>query len=153
MQFVTVKVAGEELGLPIERVREIVEQRPITRVPSMPAVIRGLANVRGRVVPVVDLAARFDLGAGAGGRFSCLALVEVPVDGEVLLLGLAADAIGQVLEVDQVLPPPTFGTRVKLEYLRGVAGVGERFALLLDLDRVLAPDELLSVAEDLRVGR
>jgi purine-binding chemotaxis protein CheW len=149
MQFVTVYVAGEELGLPVERVREIVETRPITRVPSMPRAIAGLANVRGRVVPVVDLGNALRLSDGVVGRFSCLALVEMMLDGEPLLLALHADTIGQVLELDagKLLPPPTFGTRVRLDYLRGVAVSGERFALLLDLDRVLAPSELLAAAE------
>jgi purine-binding chemotaxis protein CheW len=149
MQFVTVFVAGEELGLPVERVREIVETRPITRVPSMPKAIEGVANVRGRVVPVVDLGATLKLSGSAGGRWSCLALVDMELDGEPLLLALHADAIGQVLELEekQVLPAPTFGTRVRLDYLRGVAASGDRFALLLDLDRVLAPSELLAAAE------
>jgi purine-binding chemotaxis protein CheW len=147
MQFVTVRVAGEELGLPIERVREIVAERPITRVPAMPPSIRGVANVRGKVVPVVDLAAHLKLADGVASRWSCLALVEITVEGEPMLLGLHADAIGRVLELDEILPPPSFGARVRLEYLRGVAGVGERFALLLDLDRVLAPSELVAIAE------
>jgi purine-binding chemotaxis protein CheW len=148
MQFVTLLVAGEELGLPVDRVREIVESRPITRVPSMPRAIRGVANVRGRVVPVVDLAAALRLSEGVTGRWSCLALVELQIDGESVLLALHADAIGQVLELEpaEVLPAPTFGTRVRLDYLRGVAASGTRFALLLDLDRVLAPDELLAAA-------
>jgi purine-binding chemotaxis protein CheW len=154
MQFVTVMISGEELGLPIERVREIVEQRAITQVPSMPPAIRGVANVRGRVVPVVDLAIAFALPPVARGRWSCLALVDMVLDGEPLTLALEADAIGRVLELDdaQLLPPPSFGTRVPLPYLRAVAPAGERFALLLDLDRVLAPAELLKLREAADAG-
>jgi purine-binding chemotaxis protein CheW len=154
MQFVTVMISGEELGLPIERVREIVEQRPVTQVPSMPPAIRGVANVRGRVVPVVDLAIAFGLPASDRGRWSCMALVEMVLDGEPLTLALEADAIGRVLELGdaELLPPPSFGTRVPLPYLRAVAPAGERFALLLDLDRVLAPAELLKLKEAADVG-
>jgi purine-binding chemotaxis protein CheW len=149
MQFVTVFVGGEEVGLPIGCVREIVEARPVTRVPSMPAAIRGVANLRGRVVPVVDLAGALRLPRSADDRWSCLAVVEVPFDGEKLQLALHADAIGRVLEVeaDRILPPPTFGTRVKLDYLAGMAAVDDRFALLLAVERVLAPAELLAAAE------
>ena len=151
MQFVTVMISGEELGLPIERVREIVGDRPITQVPSMPPAIRGVANVRGRVVPVVDLAVAFGMPPQARGRWSCLALVEMVLDGEPLTLALEADAIGRVLDLDegQLLPPPSFGTRLPLPYLRAVAPApsNDRFVLLLELDRVLAPSELLKLRE------
>jgi purine-binding chemotaxis protein CheW len=149
MQFVTVFVAGEEVGLPVERVREIVEIRPVTRVPSMPPAILGVTNVRGRVVPVIDLAAALHLAEGVQGKWSCFALVEVPYDGEAMTLALHADSIGQVLDLSdaEVLPPPTFGTRVQLDYLSGVAAVGQRFALLLALDKVLSPGELLAASQ------
>jgi purine-binding chemotaxis protein CheW len=148
MQFVTVFVDGEEVGLPMDCVREVVEARPVTRVPSMPGTIRGVANLRGRVVPVVDLAAVLRLTSHAPERWSCLAVVEVACDGEKLLLALHADAIGRVLELtdEQILPPPTFGARVRLDYLAGMAAVDDRFALLLKVERVLAPGELVAVA-------
>ena len=146
MQFVTVFVGGEEVGLPIECVREIVEERAVTRVPSMPSAIRGVTNLRGRVVPVVDLGGALRLGAGAAARGSCFAVVEVTFDGEKLLLALHADAIGRVVDVAELLPPPTFGTRVRLDYLAGIAAVDDRFALVLDVARVLSPGELLAAA-------
>jgi purine-binding chemotaxis protein CheW len=145
MQFVTVFVGDEELGLPLERVRQVVEARPVTRVPSMPPAIRGVANVRGKVVPVVDLATALGI-TGSDGSRSCFMLVEVAFGDEMLLLALHADAIGQVLEPEEVLPPPTFGARVPLRYLAGMAAVDQRFALLLDLDRTLKPEELLAAA-------
>jgi purine-binding chemotaxis protein CheW len=150
MQFVTVFVGGEEVGLPIGCVREIVGHRAVTRVPSMPSAIRGVTNLRGRVVPVVDLAGALRLGgrAAAADRWSCFAVVEVTFDGEKLLLALHADAIGRVLELGdgELLPPPTFGTRVRLDYLVGMAAVDDRFALLLDIGRVLSPAELLAAS-------
>ena len=149
MQFVTVFVGGEEIGLPIDCVREIVEARPVTRVPSMPPAIRGVTNLRRRVVPVVDLAGALRLPGGVDGRWRCFAVVEVPFDGERLQLALEADAIGRVLDVadDRVLPAPTFGARVRVDYLVGMAAVDERFALLLSVERVLAPGELLAASE------
>jgi purine-binding chemotaxis protein CheW len=149
MQFVTVFVGGEEVGLPIEHVREIVEQRPVTRVPSMPGTIRGVTNLRGRVVPVVDLAGALGLDGRAADRWSCFAVVETTFDGEKVLLALHVDAIGRVLETGdgEILPAPTFGTRVRLDYLVGMAAVDDgRFALLLDVARVLSPGELLAAA-------
>ena len=148
MQFVTVFLGGEEVGLPIDCVREIVEHRPVTRVPSMPSAVRGVTNLRGRVVPVIDLAAVLRLDARAADCRTCFAVVEVAFDGEKLLLALQADAIGRVLDATEaeLLPAPTFGTRVRLDYLRGIAPVDDRFALVLDLDRVLSPGELLAAA-------
>jgi purine-binding chemotaxis protein CheW len=158
MQFVTVFVGGEEVGLPIDKVREIVEQRPVTRVPSMPATILGVTNLRGRVVPVVDLAGALRLDARAADRWSCFAVVETTFDGDKLQLALHVDAIGRVLEVGdgEVRAPPTFGARVRLDYLVGMVAVDDsRFALLLDVARVLSPGELLaaaSLADEARGG-
>jgi purine-binding chemotaxis protein CheW len=148
-QYLTFELAGEEYALDILQVREILRFEEITRVPTAPAHVRGVLNLRGRVVPVVDLAVRFGLPPTAGGRRTCIVIVDVAPAGEPLVMGIMADAVSQVIDLlpGDVEPPPSFGTRVRIEYLRGMARSGARFTLLLDLDRLLATEEAAAVAE------
>lgn len=146
-EYLTFTLDGEEYGLGLLRVREIIEHQPITLVPNAPAAIRGVINLRGAVVPVVDLAARFGLRACAIGRWTCIVIVEISVDGETALLGLLVDAVNDVLGFSDadIVPPPTFGTRVRYEHLVGLGRRGEKFTVLLDAEKLLAIDELLAV--------
>lgn len=148
-QYLTFELAGEEYALDILQVREILRFEEITRVPTAPAHVRGVLNLRGRVVPVVDLAVRFGLPETVGGRRTCIVIVDVAPGGEPLVMGIMADAVSQVIDLNpgDVEPPPSFGTRVRIEYLRGMARSGARFTLLLDLDRLLATEEAAAVAE------
>lgn len=139
-QYLTFTLAGEEYAFGILRVREILEYDTITRVPNAPAGVRGVINLRGRVVPVVDLAQPFGLPPTATTRRTCVVIVEVEAGGEQLVLGVLADAVQQVLDLApaDIEPAPAFGTRVRTDYLRGVGKVdGQRFVLLLDVDRLL----------------
>jgi purine-binding chemotaxis protein CheW len=148
-QYVTFFIGDDEYAIDILRLREIVELRALTRVPGTPPWILGVMSLHGSVLPVVDLGLRFGLGERALTRFTCVVVVEVALDGQPLGLGVRADRISRVLELDQddVQPPPPFGTRVRLDYLLGMAKSDERFALLLDTERVLSLDELLQVSE------
>jgi purine-binding chemotaxis protein CheW len=147
-QFLTFVLAGEEYAVGILRVREIIELPPLTRVPTTPPCIRGVLNLRGGVVPVVDLAVKFGLGETAATRFTCVVIVEAELAGEATVMGLMVDAVRQVLELDAaaLVPPPQFGTRIRTDYLLGMGQCGAKFVLLLDLDRVLSEAELLAVA-------
>jgi purine-binding chemotaxis protein CheW len=148
-QFLTFQVAGEEYALGVLRVREILEYGVVTRVPLTPPWIRGVFNLRGGVVPVVDLAVKFGVPRGETTPRTCIVIVEASLGGEAALMGLVADAVNQVLELrpEDIEAPPTFGTRVRIDYLLGVAKAEKRFVLLLDIDRVLSSDELLTLAE------
>jgi purine-binding chemotaxis protein CheW len=145
-QYLTFLVAGDEYAVGILRVREIIQYPTVTRVPRTPAWVRGAINLRGSVVPVVDLAVKFGLPPSELGRSACIVLTEVRLDGEPVVMGMIADAVRQVVD----LPPtnvhaaPTFGTRVKLEFLEGMGRVEERMVLLLDIDRVLSADEVVA---------
>lgn len=148
-QYLTFFVAGEEYGLGILEVTELVEYRPVTRVPSSPAWVKGVANVRGRVVPVVDLGCRFGFGETALSRWTCIVLVESGVDGALGTLGLLADRVSQVVELkaEDIQPPPAFGTRARRDYLRGVGRSGDHFVLLLDVKRVVEGEEELTALD------
>ncbi|RKH12965.1 chemotaxis protein CheW [Corallococcus praedator] len=152
--YLSFMLAGEEYAVGLLRVREIIEYRPVTRVPGMPAAVQGVINLRGSVVPVVDLAVKFGLPARPITRWSCFVIVEVSLDGQQTVLGLLCDTVREVLELgaDDIEPPPAFGTRVRLEFLRGMGRHGDTFILLLDLDRLLSLEELLrltTAAEEL----
>jgi purine-binding chemotaxis protein CheW len=139
-QYLSFQLAGEEFAFGILRVKEILEYDTITRVPNAPPAVRGVINLRGAVVPVVDLATLFALPATAVTKRSCVIIVEVRVDGQELVMGILADAVNQVIELapDTIEPPPAFGSRVRVEYLVGMGKVDARkFVLILDIDRLL----------------
>jgi purine-binding chemotaxis protein CheW len=148
-QYLTFLTAGEEYAISIVKVSEIVEYETVTTVPGAPAWIRGVTNLRGRVVPVVDLAVKFGLPASRITKFSCIVITEVTFQGENLTMGVLADSVSQVIDLsaDEIEQTPPFGTRVKTEYLLGMGALGKKFCLILDIDKVLSADELLMVTE------
>jgi len=130
-------------------VKEILQHEEITQVPGTPPSIRGVINVRGAVVPVVDPAVKFGRPASTPTRLTCVLVVEVATSEGGLTLGVLADAVNEVVDLRpaDVEPPPTFGPGVRVDYLVGVGKVGKGFVLLLDLDRVLTASEADLVAE------
>jgi purine-binding chemotaxis protein CheW len=145
-QYLSFILAGEEYALGILQVKEILEYTPVTRIPGAPPWVRGVFNLRGSVVPVVDLAVKLGLGSSTPGRWSCVVVVEVRLGEERLVLGVLADAIGQVMELGpgEVEPPPAFGMPVASECLVGLGrSSNKKFVLLLDLERVLSSHEVL----------
>jgi len=145
-QYLTFKVADEQYAVEILRVREIIEAPPITQVPATPEAIRGVVNLRGSVVPVIDPGVRFGEGPRPMTRWNCIVFVDVNPDGSPITLGLLVDAIGQVAEIDAgaIEPVPPFGADIPLEFLRGLATFGRKFLHLLDIDRVLSTSELVA---------
>ena len=149
VQYLTFFTASEEYAISIVKVSEIVEYEAVTTVPNTPVWIRGVTNLRGRVVPVVDLAVKFGLPASEISKFSCIIITEAMFQGENLTMGVLADSVSQVIELsaDEIEATPPFGTRVKTEYLLGMGALGKKFCLILDIDKVLSADELLAVTE------
>jgi purine-binding chemotaxis protein CheW len=149
VQYLTFFTASEEYAISIVKVSEIVEYEAVTTVPNTPVWIRGVTNLRGKVVPVVDLAVKFGLPASGISKFSCIIITEVMFQGENLTMGVLADSVSQVIELsaDEIEATPPFGTRVKTEYLLGMGAMGKKFCLILDIDKVLSADELLTVTE------
>jgi purine-binding chemotaxis protein CheW len=143
-QYLTFFVAGEEYGLRILRVREIIQYEGVTRIPRTPAWVRGVINLRGSVVPVVDLRSRFGSEGAQPTRSTCVVLAEVQFEGQRVIMGLLTDAVSAVMELPEqdLRPVPSFGTRTRIEYLQGLARVGDRLILLLDVDALLSAEEV-----------
>jgi purine-binding chemotaxis protein CheW len=147
-QYLTFFLADEEYAINIQRVKEIIEYTTVTKVPRVPEWIRGVINLRGNVVPVVDLTVRFGLEERPVTKTTCIVIVEIEQDSERTVMGVIADAVNQVIDLSpkDIEEPPAFGTRVRLEYLFGMGKLGKKFALILNIDSVLSNTELLTVS-------
>jgi len=144
MKALTFTLQGQPYGVPIEPVREIIGLGDVTPVPRMPAFLRGVMNLRGSVVPVIDLAQRLGLGSAADSERSCILLVDCPGDDEPVLVGVLVDAVQEVLRVgdDAIAPAPGFGTAVAAPFIQGIVQHEGCSMVVLALQRVLALDEL-----------
>jgi purine-binding chemotaxis protein CheW len=151
-QHLAFSLAGGSYAVGILNVKEILQYEEITPVPSTPRSIRGVLNLRGSVVPVVDLAVKFGLPASPVTKRTCVLVVETALEGVATVMGLIADAVSEVIELGpaDIEEPPAFGTRIKVDYLLGMGKVGKRFVLLLDIDKVLSADERELAAAALR---
>lgn len=152
-QFLTFVIDDEEYAIGILRVKEIIAYDVLTRVPRAASYIRGIINLRGSVVPVIDLAARFGFRPTEVGRSTCIVIVEVALEREPVVIGLLVDAVSQVVELsaDEIEPPPQFGFgSVRADFLTGMAGSssGRKFVLILDIDRVLSQQECAGLIEE-----
>ena len=145
-QFLSFELCGEEYAVNILRVKEIIEYDTLTRVPAMPPSVRGVINLRGRVVPVVDLSARFGLEESTITRRSCIVMVELTDGDDSVVMGIITDAVSQVLDLadSAIEPPPSFGTRISTDFIKGMAETGKKFVIILDVDRALDAAELLA---------
>jgi len=148
-QYLTFLLAGEEYAISILKVKEIIEYDTVTVVPKTPKWIRGVINLRGSVVPVVDLAVKFGLEERPVTKTSCIVIVDGQLENQNTTMGIVADAVSQVMDLaaNDIREVPEFGTRVQVNYLLGMAQLGKKFALLLDVDKVLSTDELLNLEE------
>jgi purine-binding chemotaxis protein CheW len=146
-QYLTFLLAGEEYAISILKVKEIIEYDTVTVVPKTPKWIRGVINLRGAVVPVVDLAVKFGLEERRVTSTSCIVILEGQLENQNTTMGIVADAVSQVMDLSarDIREVPEFGTRVQVNYLLGMAQLGKKFALLLDVDKVLSTDELLNL--------
>lgn len=142
--IVTFWLAGEEHGIAVESVLEVLAQPRTTRVPTTPEWIRGIMHLRGGVVPVLDLAAKLGLGLTPIASQTCVVLLDSEALGERRPVGLLVEAVARLLEVtpEAVEPPPSFGTKIKVDYLTGLVRVGEGYVLLLDIEKALSVAEL-----------
>lgn len=147
-QYLTFVVGDEEYGVGIRQAKEIIEYDTVTTVPNAPTFIRGVINLRGSVVPVVDLAVKFGRTPGAVTRRSCIVVVEVRHGGAATVMGIVADRVTQVAELapDAIEPAPAFGTGIRTDWLHGLGRVDKRFLLLLDTDRLLADRDIADAA-------
>ena len=145
-KHLTFQMGDEEYGVDINRIREIIGMQPITKVPRMPGHMKGVINLRGRVIPIIDLRLRFMMPEAEYTERTCIIVVELAVTGSrQLVAGIVVDAVSEVLDIkpDNVEPPPAIGGRnVDTAYIRGIAKVDGRVKVLLDIDRVLRGEEI-----------
>jgi purine-binding chemotaxis protein CheW len=146
-QFLTFLVGSESFAMPIGSIREIIEFGGLTEVPLMPDFLRGVINLRGSVVPVIDLSVRFGRAPTVEAKRTCIIIMELVQDEQMLLLGVMVDAVSAVLSigVDHIEPRPSFGAGIRADFIEGMINVSERFIVVLDVQRVLSVDELASL--------
>ncbi len=148
-QCLTFKLEEEIFALDISKVREVLDFTAITKVPRTPEFMRGVINLRGSVVPVIDMRLKFGMTKTEQTVNTCIIIVEIHLDGETTVLGALADAVQEVIELGagQIEPAPKIGTRLRTEFIRGMGKRDDRFIIILDIDRVLSADELALVQE------
>ncbi len=148
-QYLTFTIGDEVFALEISKVREVLDYTTITKVPRMPDFLRGVINLRGNVVPVVDM--RLKLGMGAVDRTvdTCIVIVELDIDGDMTQMGALADSVKEVIDLDtaNIAPPPKLGTRLKTEFIKGMGRQDDKFLIILDIDRIFSSEELTLVRE------
>ncbi|MFA5515174.1 MAG: chemotaxis protein CheW [Desulfuromonadales bacterium] len=149
LQCLTFRLGEEVFGIDVVKAREVLDCITITQVPQMPKFMLGVINLRGSVVPVIDMRLKFGLPAQEKTLNSCILVVEVEFEGESLTIGALADSVQEVIELrpDQIEPPPRIGTRLKTEFIRGMGSLNDRFLILLDIDKVFSAEELTIAQE------
>ena len=147
-KYLTFKLDAEEFGLEILKVQEIIKMMDITRVPRTPAFVRGVINLRGKVIPVVDLRLKFDMEGKINTDKTCVIVVTVRRTTGSVVMGIIVDEVSEVLDVagSSIEPAPEFGSSVDTSFILGMGKVGERVVTLMDVDRVLSGEEVATVA-------
>lgn len=147
-QYLTFTLGGEMFAVGILNVKEIIEYSNLTEIPMMPGFIRGVINLRGAVVPVVDLAARFGGKISDVQRRTCIVIVEVTQEDSKQDIGIMVDAVSEVLEIQaaDIEPPPSFGARIRADFIAGMGKVAGRFVIILEIQKVLSVNEMAMLA-------
>jgi purine-binding chemotaxis protein CheW len=147
-QYMTFKLGDELFAINVSQVREVLEVPQITKVPAAPAYMRGVVNVRGQAIPVVDLHLRFGLPSTPDTVQSRVIVMELTIDGEVAVIGGLADSVHEVIELEpgSINPPPSIATRWRTNFILGMGRRGEEFIIIIDVNAVFSSNELIAVA-------
>ncbi len=142
-KYLTFTLENEEYGIGILKVKEIIGMMPITSVPRTPEFVKGVINLRGKVIPVLDLRLKFDMGEIPYTDRTCIIVVEIDSDSATVLIGIVVDAVSEVLNIKEsdIEDTPTFGTSLNTEYILGMAKMEGGVKILLDIDKVLNQQE------------
>ena len=146
-QYLTFKLAEEVFALDVAKVREILDFTTVTKVPQTPDFMRGVINLRGSVVPVMDLRLKFGMSATEKTVNTCVVVVEMVVDGEPMVLGVLSDSVQEVidLEPEQIEPAPRIGTKLNTEFILGMGKHNDQFMMILDIDKVFSEGEMAAI--------
>jgi purine-binding chemotaxis protein CheW len=150
-QYLVFSLRGETFAVGILNVREIIEYDQLTEVPLMPDAVRGVINLRGAVVPVIDLSACFWKSRTEPGKRTCIVIVELDDSAKQRVMGIVVDAVNKLVEIPKgdIEPPPTFGTQIRTDFIAGMGKLDERFVVILNAERVLSVDQLTAVTDAL----
>ncbi|MBI5581083.1 MAG: purine-binding chemotaxis protein CheW [Deltaproteobacteria bacterium] len=148
-KYLTFSLASEEYGISILRIKEIIGMMPITSVPQTPEYIKGVVNLRGKVIPVMDLRLRFGMPVMGYTERTCIIVVEISGQAGMLQVGVVVDAVSEVLNVksEDIAPTPSFGTQLNTDYILGMAKMDGGIKILLDITRVLSSEDAMLLAE------
>jgi len=143
-QYLTFKLQEEIYAVDVANIREILDFISITKVPKSPEFMRGVINLRGSVVPVIDMKLKFGLPRTEKTVNTCIIVMEISVDGETVIIGSLADAVQEVLELepDQIEPAPRIGTRLNTEFIKGMGKRNDQFLMILDINKLFTFDEI-----------
>lgn len=147
-QYLTFMLSGETYAISILRIKEIIQYGSLTEVPRMPDFIRGVINLRGAVVPVIDLSARFGKPPTPVGRRNCIIIIEVALGAETQNVGVMVDAVNAVLEIpdSEIEPAPTFGANIRADFIAGMGKINGKFVIILNIQQVLSMDDMATLA-------
>ncbi|HEB10233.1 MAG TPA: chemotaxis protein CheW [Spirochaetales bacterium] len=148
-QYLTFKLGEEIFGVDVSQVQEILEMTSITKIPQTPPFMKGVINVRGKVVPVVDLRLKFGMEAADNTVDTCTVVVEVVMEGETIVLGAVADSVDEVIDQqpDQIEPPPKIGTNLNTEFIKGMGKRDDRFIIILDINKIFTTEDIAIIRE------
>ena len=143
-KYLTFSLAQEEYGIGILKVKEIIGMMPVTSVPRTPEFVKGVINLRGKVIPVMDLRLKFMMEPIAYSDRTCIIVVEIDSESGTVLIGIVVDAVSEVLNIkeEEIEASPSFGTKLNTDYILGMAKIGGGVKILLDIDRVLSTKEI-----------
>ncbi len=146
-KYLTFSMANEEYGIGILKIKEIIGMMPITSIPQTPEFVKGVINLRGKVIPVMDLRLRFGMQAIDYTERTCIIVVEIEAQAGTVMIGVVVDAVSEVLNIkgDDIEDTPTFGTKLNTDYILGMAKTEGGVKILLDIDRVLSADEVTAL--------
>lgn len=146
-KYLTFSLGGEEYGIGILKIKEIIGMIRITPMPQTPDYVKGVVNLRGKVIPVIDLRLRFSMPPTEYAERTCIIVVEIQAQGKTVILGIVVDSVSEVLSIraEDIADTPTFGTGLKTDFILGMAKMGGGVKILLDIDKVLSSDEVISL--------
>lgn len=150
VQYLTFKLSDEVFALDVAKVREILEITNITKVPQTPDFMRGVINLRGSVVPVIDMRLKFGMSETEQTVNTCIIVAEVNMDGDTTVLGALADSVQEVVEMEpeSIEAAPHIGTKLNTDFIKGMGKLDSRFVMILDIDKVFSSDELSELAQE-----
>ncbi len=148
-QYLTFKVSEEEYALSVHQIREVLEFQNVSKIPRMPGFMRGIINLRGSVVPVIDLKMKFGLGATEKTVDTSIIVTELAMDDEIIVMGLLTDSVNEVIDIDSdgIEPAPQIGTQIDSSFIKGMGRKEENFIIILDIDRVMTAGEISDLAD------